>query len=220
MHALKIEKNGAKAIELFREALALDPTHEDTRYYLATALAAEGNTDAALAEYAELTRVNSRSHRGIAEWGKLRAMTFRNTGDLAAAEEALAKAHELNPEETGTLIVLAEVALMRGDDRLAQRRLESVCQTNPRAAGALFVLGYLQWKEQHPDRASQFLDRARQALGPDWKPAGTTAEGDVRVAARPESTPLSRFWHQWDGPTAAPARVYARLDTYLRAIRR
>jgi Tfp pilus assembly protein PilF len=218
MQALKVEKNDAKAAGLFREALALDPAHEDTRYYLATSLAAQGDTDGALAEYKELTRVNARSHRGIAGWGRLRAMTFRTAADLAAAEDALTRAHDLNPEETGTLLVLAEIALMRGDRRLAEQRLEAACQANPRAAGGLFLLGYLQWKAKNPERARQYLDRARQALGPDWKPAGTTAEGDVRGATRPESTPLSRFWDEWDGSPALPA-AYTRLDAYLGTIR-
>jgi tetratricopeptide (TPR) repeat protein len=215
MQALKVEKNLTKAIALFREALALDPTHEDARYYLATCLAAQGNTDAALAEYETLTRGNPRSHRGFAAWGTLRAATARSAGDLAAAETALTKAHDLNPEETGALLTLGEVALLRGQAAVAEQRFKAVCQTNARATGGLFLLGYLQWKRGDAIGAKDRLQRARAALGPDWKPKGATAEGDVQASLSESTTPLSRFWEQWDG-AATVASAYRPLDTYLR----
>jgi Tfp pilus assembly protein PilF len=214
MQALKVEKNPAKAAGLFEQALALDPAHEDARYYLATALAAQGDTDGALRQYAELNRANPRSHRSLVEWGRLRAATGRNAGDLAAAETALRRAHDLNPEETGALLMLGEIALMRRQPALAERRLAAVAQANARSAGALFLLGYIRWKAGDPVRARGDLERARTALGPDWKPAGSTAEGDVAVAAGPQSTLLSRFWERWDG-TAKPSSAYAGLERYL-----
>jgi tetratricopeptide (TPR) repeat protein len=216
MHALKVEKDAARAAGLFREALAIDPAHEDSRYYLATSLAAQGDVDGALAQYHELIRVNDRSHRGLAGWGRLRANTWRTSDDLRAAEQALLKAYELNPEETGTLLTLGELALMRGDNRLAGQRLEAVAHTNARSVGGLFLIGYLRWKAGDSPHARESLERARAALGPDWKPAGSTAEGDVAAGTdRPESTPLSRFWERWDGTANLPSS-YAALDAYLK----
>lgn len=215
-HALKVENDPAKATALFRDALALDPRHEDSRYYLATSLAAQGEIDEALAQYDALIRLNDRSHRGLAGWGRLRAITSRRLTDLVAAEASLRKAYDLNPEETGTLLMLGEVALMRGDRTLAEARFDAVARTNARAAGGLFLLGYLRWKAGDPQRAREYLERARAALGPDWKPAGSTAEGDVTGARlRPESTPLSRFWEKWDG-TPRLLSSYSRLDAYLK----
>ncbi len=220
MQALKVEKNLTKAIALFREALALDPDHEDARYYLATCLAAQGDAEGALAEYARLTRGNPRSHRGFQAWGTLRAATARSAADLEAAEAALTKAHDLNPEETGALLTLGEVALLRGQAPLAEKRLKAACQTNARATGGLFLLGYLQWKRGDVSGATERLQKARAALGPDWKPKGATAEGDVKAAGLSESsTPLSRFWEQWDGHATATT-AYRSLDTYLRRVRR
>jgi tetratricopeptide (TPR) repeat protein len=217
MQALKVEHNCPKAIGLFREALIYDPAHEDSRYYLGNCLAAEGNIDGALAEYEHLTHDNPQSHRGHARWGTLRAMTARSPGDLASAEQALDKAHRLNPEETGALLALGDVALMRGQSAVARQRLTAVCQTNPRAAGGFFLLGYLRWKQADAAGARDFLQEARTALGPEWKPAGATAEGDVAKKAYAETTPLSRFWQAWDG-ALVPARAYARLDAYLRTV--
>lgn len=215
MQALKVEKNPSKAAALFREALALDPSHEDARYYLATSLAAQGKTDDALAEYEQLTRVNPKSHRGYTAWGTLRAMTARSRADLAAAERSLERAQRLNPEETGALLVLGEVALLRGATAVAEQRLKAACQTNARAAGGLFLLGYIAWKRGDAVGAQALLVSARAALGPDWKPKGATAEGDVQGAALSDSaTPLSRFWEHWDGRANASA-AYRPLDTYL-----
>jgi Flp pilus assembly protein TadD len=219
MHAMKVERNCPKAIELFRTALLHDPAHEDARYYLGTCLAETGNAEGALQQYEELTRNNRQSHRGHAAWGTLRAITARSREDLARAEAALERAHRLNPEETGALLTLGEVALMRRDVKLARERLLLACQMNPRAGRGFFLLGYLRWKEGDTAGARGLLDEALQTRGPEWKPKGATAEGDVSRKAHSETTPLSRFWDGWDG-APVPAQAYARLDAYLTTVPR
>ena len=217
MQALKVERNCPKAIALFREALTYDASHEDGRYYLGNCLAVQGDIDGALAQYDQMTRSNPQSHRGFARWGTLRAITARSAADLVRAEEALESAYRLNPEETGALLSLGEVALMRGQRAVAQQRLASVCQTNPRATGGFFLLGYVRWKQGDGAGAGDLLREARTSLGPEWKPKGATAEGDVVQKAHSETTPLSRFWESWDG-TLTPSRAYAPLDTYLKTV--
>lgn len=49
MDAMKVERDHLKAIRLFREAIALNPQHEDSRYYLGLCLASQGDTEGALA---------------------------------------------------------------------------------------------------------------------------------------------------------------------------
>ena len=214
MQAVKVEQNCDKAVLLLQKALTYDPAHEDARYYLGNCLAAQGHIDAALAQYKQLTQNNPQSHRGFARWGTLRAMTARSPADLADAERALEKAYRLNPEETGALLSLGEVALLRGQSAVARTRLAAITQTNPRATGAFFLLGYLQWKEGNETGAGELLARARQTLGPDWKPRGATAEGDVTRKMETESTTLSRFWESWDG-SLVPRQTYKPLDAHL-----
>ena len=216
MDALKVEGNCAKAIGLLKDALTYDPAHEDARYYLGNCLVAEGDVSGALAEYERLTQNNPQSHRGYARWGTLRAMTARSAADLADAERALDKAYRLNPEETGALLSLAEVSLLRGQSAVARGRLAAISQTNARATGAFFLLGYLQWKEGNAAAAADLLGRARKTRGPDWKPRGTTAEGDVARQTRTDSTALSAFWEEWDGSNT-PRRAFARLEARLKA---
>ena len=215
MRVLKEEKDVPRAAVLLREALVYDPSHEDTRYYLATSLARLGDTDGALAQLNELTRLNPSSHRGYARWGALRAQTARDAADLRAAEAALEKAHALNPEETGALLALGEVSLLRGDLNRAAGRLDDACTANPRAAGGLFLLGYVRWKRGDVPHAADLLGRTRKALGPDWKPHGSTAEGDVQQKSHDETTPLARFLAEWSG-SLNPVEAYAPLDRHLR----
>jgi len=217
MNAMKVEKDNAKAIRLFQEALELDPKHEDARYYLGQCLAAQGDFPGALAQFEELTRINSHSHRGFQQWGVVRACSAASDADLAAAEESLERAHGLNPEETGALLVLGEVSLMRGNNAKAETRLAAVCQTNAKPFSSLFLRGYLAWKQGDLSQARAFLEKARSAMGKDWKPNGSTAEGDVKGQQHVESTPLARYWNGWDGQPD-PERAYTQLAKYVETL--
>jgi tetratricopeptide (TPR) repeat protein len=214
MDAVKRQGDCDRAVPLFREALALDPGHEDARYYLANCLAEQGDPEAALAELAALLEVAPRSHRGLKRWGTLKAATAGSRAELEQAREALERALEVNQEETGTLLVLGEVALMEGEPELAEQRLEWACSTNPKAVGGFFLRGYLAWKAGDGGEARAMLRRAREALGPDWVPEGAVAEGDVQAKQHRDESPLAVFWERWDG-TPEPAPAYRALDAYL-----
>jgi len=217
MNAMKIEKDIPKASALFREALALNPSHEDSRYYLGLCLARQDDGDGALAQLAELKRINPQSHRAFQQWGVLRAMFARTPADLEAAETSLERARALNPEETGALLVLGEISLLRGDTAKADERLAAACRTNPKAVGGFFLCAYLAWKRGDNAAAAHLLEQTRNALGKDWQPKGATSEGDVKQKQHVEATPLTRFWESWDG-SAEPTRAFARLDERLSAM--
>jgi tetratricopeptide (TPR) repeat protein len=218
MSAMKIERNNRKAIGWFRDALALNPGHEDSRYYLGHCLASEGDTEGALIQLAELQRINPSSHRAWQQWGILRATFSRGPADLAAAETALERAHRLNPEETGALLALGEVALLRGDAKSADDRLAAATRTNPKAAGGFFLRGYLAWKRGDAVGARAFLGQTRQSFGKDWQPKGATSEGDVQRKQHVEVTPLTRFWEAWNG-VIDPEISYAPIDRSLSGVR-
>ena len=146
----------------------------------------------------------------------MRALSAKSPSDLQAAEESLARAHAINPEETGALLVLGEVALLRGDTRLADERLAAACRTNPKAVGGFFLRGYLAWKRGDNIAATKFLEDTRTALGKEWQPKGATSEGDVKQKQHVEKTPLTPFWDGWDGSVES-ARAFAKLDERLQA---
>ena len=218
MDAMKKDADPRAAIDLFRQALALDPTHEDSIYYLGNCLAATGDVDRALAVLEGLSRKNPMSHRAFKRWGTLRAMNARSAADLDAASRALERAVEINPEETGALEVLGEVALLAGRPDLARQRFEWVARTNAQPGQALFLLGYLAWKTGDAARAAELLERSRKARGKDWKPAGASAEGETRKSMHQETTPLQDLSDAWDG-SPDPASAYRALEARLAASR-
>ena len=218
MEAMKRDRDYARAARLFREALAIDPGHEDSHYYLANCLAAEGDSPGAIAELEALIRVNPQSHRAFQRKGELLAASAASRSQLAAAVEPLNAALRLNSEETGTLELLGEVALGLGDRAAAERRFLEACQANTRAASAWFLRGYIAWKRQDSPQAAAMLSAARNALGADWKPSGAVLEGDVKRRMHSDSSFLSVFVRQWDG-NLSPERAYSGLDQYLRRFR-
>ena len=214
MNALKVDLNLPEAIRLLRDALAIDPNHQDSRYYLAQALVGTGDTESALRELTILQGIAPASHRAWQQWGVLRVQSATDPAHLIAAEEALQRAYRLNPEETGALLALAAVALMRGQSAVAEQRLVAVTRTNPRSAGAQFLLGYLAWKRGEPTQARELLAAVREGRGPDWQPKGATSEGDVRRKQHAETIPLSSFWEEWDGDSDLD-RAFQRLEHRL-----
>ncbi len=216
MDAMKRDGDLERAIEHFREALALDPDHGDSRYYLANCLAGQGQAEEALSELAELRRRDPGSHRAHKQWGVLRALTARSAADLEAAAAALERSLEVNLEETGSLLVLGEIALLRGEPELAEQRLEWATRTNPRAVGGFYLRAYLAWQAGDAAASARLLEVARQARGEDWKPEGAVAEGDVAVQMHREETPLSRFWRGWDG-AVEPSVAFGGLEAHLAA---
>jgi tetratricopeptide (TPR) repeat protein len=219
MDAMKRERNFAKAAQLFREALAFNPGHEDSHYYLANCLAALNEIPSAIAELDALARINPQSHRAFQRKGELLASSASSRSQLEPARQSLDAALRLNSEETGTLVLLGQVALAQGDLATAEQHFAHACQANPRAVNVWFLRSYIAWKQRDLRRASAMLDTARNARGRDWKPAGSALEGDVQRRMYSESGFLNVFEQQWDGSPEL-TRAYGQLDAYLRRLQR
>jgi tetratricopeptide (TPR) repeat protein len=218
MDAMKREGNCDKAVPLFRDALVFNPAHEDSHYYLANCLVALGEIPAAIAELDVLARINPQNHRAFQRRGELLAASASSKGQLELARRALNAAIRLNSEETGTLLLLGQVALAQGDVALADQNFTHACQANPRAANGWFLRGYIAWKRRDSRQALAMLAAAHNARGPDWKPAGSALEGDVRHRMYSESGFLTVFEREWDG-SPDPTRAYKPLDAYLHRFR-
>jgi tetratricopeptide (TPR) repeat protein len=214
MDAMKRDEDPEKAIPLFREALALDPGHEDARYYLANCLWAVGDEEGALGELAELRRRAPGSLRAHLRWAAIQAAVDDSEEGLAGAVAAGKRALEINQEETGGLLLLGELELLRGRADAAERYLALAVRTNPRATGAFFLRGYLAWRQGRVTEARELLELARASMGPDWKPEGAVAEGDVKARLHQEGTPLAGYWTAWSGATE-PDLAFATLERFL-----
>lgn len=218
MDAMKRERNIAKAVGLFREALSLNPQHEDSHYYLANCLAVSGDIPSAIAELDILAKINPQNHRAFQRKGELLAAAASSRTQLESARSALEAALDLNPEETGTLLLLGQVALAEGNFKEAEQHFEHACQTNPRAVNAWFLRAYIAWKQRDSRQASAMLVTAHNARGRDWKPAGAVLEGDVQRRMYSESGFLNVFEERWDG-SSVPESSFGQLDSYLRRLR-
>jgi len=214
MDAMKRDRDFAKAVSLFHEALAINPNHEDSHYYLANCLVELGDIRSAVGELDALIRINPQNHRAYQRKGELLAASASSKSNLAAARRTLDAALRLNSEETGTLVLLGEVQLAEGNLPEADRDFTHVLQANARAANALYFRGYIAWKRHDDRQAAALLSQAHNALGPDWKPAGTVLEGDVRRRMHSESGFLGVFAQQWNGDLK-PSLAYTELDAYL-----
>ena len=217
MDAMKRDHDCRKAVPLFREALAINPAHEDSHYYLANCLVALNDVPSAIVELDALARINPQNHRAFQRKGELLAASASSRSQLSSARQALETALHLNSEETGTLVLLGQVDLAMGDMRAAEQSLAHACQANARAANAWFLRGYIAWKRGDVRQASAMLNSARNSRGPDFKPTGSVLEGDVRRLLHSESGFLNLFERQWDG-SLDPTRAYVRLDSYLRRL--
>jgi len=212
--AMKVDGDLPRAIALYREALALDPGHLDSLYYLGNCLAETGDLEGAFETLQRMIDIDPRSHRAHKRWGTLRALSAGSAADLDAAAAALQRAVSINPEATGALQMLGEVALMSGDVAAARERLELVTRSNPQASRSFFLLAYMAWKRGDAAGAKSLLERARAARGEDWKPEKAVAEGEVLKKMHADVTPLARFADAWDG-SDDPDTTFAELSSFL-----
>jgi tetratricopeptide (TPR) repeat protein len=218
MDAMKRDHDCNKAVPLFREALTVNPQHEDSHYYLANCLATLQDVPAAIAELDILAHINPQNHRAFQRKGELLAASANSRTQLKAARQALNAALRLNSEETGTLILLGQVALAEGKSGEAEQDFAHACVANPHAANAWFLRGYIAWKKHDSQQASAMLTKTLDARGRDWKPQGAVLEGDVQHLMYQESGFLNIFAQVWDG-SADPKRAYGKLDRYLSRMR-
>ncbi len=181
------------ARDAYRQARALDPRHEDVLYYL-------GNMELELENYGEaerawqqLAQVNPASARAHSSLGDLYACPDSGAPwNLARAAREFARAAELNREETGPLLRLGEVAVLRGDWSRAVRYFDAVIGSHSRSVEAHFLKGYVAWKRgQHDVARAQY--RAAETLAHGAQPVQPApAEGDTKHGTAPLGSRATR----------------------------
>lgn len=214
--ALRVRREYAAAAAAYERALADDPLHEDSLYYLGHCMSHLGRTDQARATFAKLVSVNPDSARGHLALGALLSTPEESRPlEAAAAEAHLRRAHEINGEETGPMMRLGELLIVQGHLEEAGAWLEAAARTNPKSVEAAFLAGYLRWEAGDFAGAREFYLKAVAAAKVDAPVKGVLSEGDRkpapsdpagRLAAPPLESPMGRTLFE---ALCAPARGQA-----------
>ncbi len=212
--AARIEGRFRDAQASYRNALALNPRHEDVRYYLGNVELELGNFRAAEVEWRQLVGINPASARGHSRLGDLYACP--DTGapwDLARAQAEYSRAAALNREETGPLVRLGEVALLRGDLKTASQQFDAVTVTHPRSVEAHYLRGYVAWKDGDKAAAAALYQQAKALASAPQPVSQAPSEGDTKHGTPPIVVHPSRC--QLFGDELAP---YASLEHRLQQV--
>jgi tetratricopeptide (TPR) repeat protein len=198
--AARIAHNTQVAAESYARALVLNPNHEDALYYLGSMRLALGDFTGAARAWRILVSVNPSSARTQSQLGALYMCLDPGAPfQLDSAERHLRRAHEINKEETGPLLRLGEVALMRVDAEAARRFFETVLATDAANGPAHFYAGYIAWKSNNAMVARQEFRRAAPTAGASM--AAVPGEGDTKRGSTPLDSDEGRC-----GELRAPSR--------------
>jgi len=226
-----------EAASLYVKALEHNPHHEDCLYYLGHCRREIGDLEGARDAFERLLEVNPNSSRGQMATGALLAWPGPNGPmDLAAAEAHFRRAHEINMEESGPLLRLAEVLLAEGQVDEARKWLRDAFHQNPKCMEAPFLTGYTYWAAGDIARAREAYVQAAVAAQPMKAHKGVLGEGDRLVkgddgkknAAPPLEAPMgetlfgefSQHLRGEDPPAGDAAVTRASLDATYAPLRR
>jgi Flp pilus assembly protein TadD len=184
----------AAAIDGYRRALDLWPTHEDCLYNLGNCLSDLGRRDEALATFAKLVTYHPQSSRGWMQIGNLLiAGGAAGDDDLAQAERAFERSRAINGEESQPVVRLGIVAMLRGDLARADELLASATLLNSQSVEARWFRARVAWLRDDRERARTLLGDAHELAlskpkaAPAVKSEGDTKTGSALLAARTQA---------------------------------
>jgi tetratricopeptide (TPR) repeat protein len=228
---LKQQGKWEQAALTYREALAIDPRHEDALYYLGNAMFELERYEEAISAWRRLAGVNPMSARAHAQLGAVYSCGAPGAPfDLDVAEREVQRALAINKEESGPILKMGEVALLKGDRKKALDYFTAAGRTNFKSVEAHYLTGYLKWLEGDRAAALTSLGKAVTLSQADKPIKGVAGEGDTKKkAAQPilsegasRKSLFGPYWmalREWGGGTVSTARMeeeYRKLDTMLK----
>ena len=231
--ARRTKRDFEGAIASYQLALQLKPDHEDSHYYLGNCLLERRAYADAVDVYRRLVAINPvGSSRGYMQWALVRAsLQPEAPRDLAEAERLFSRALAVDPD-SGAVLGLAEVAILRDDREGARTWLEQADADNPTSVAVPYLRGYLALRRDARIEALRLFETAVKR-GEIKKPVVTwSEEGDVKAdpdlrwqALARQSVfgahwlPLRRYLQQ-PGPSSVDMeRHYSLLQAEIAAVR-
>jgi len=218
-----------QAADSYNQALELNGTHEDALYYM-------GNMYLELSRYKEaeeywqkLAVVNPKNSRTFLQLGRL-YLSSEEFFDIDKAEQSARESLKINKEETGPVLLLGEVSLIRGRLEDAAYYFDAVTASNFKSIDAYFLGGYVAWKKGDLNKArTLFLEAVKYSKPADKSPEKVIGEGDTKKGSGiGEVTSKSVFRKfitelrsiQTEHIDQALVKVYKDLDDLLEELKR
>ena len=183
----------ARAAAGYREALRLNPSHEDSLYYLGTSFEELGDYTQAVESFRQLIALNPSSGRAFGELGN--ALSLRAPGaplDYAQARQAFLRTIQINGEQAGPFLRLGMVELDQG-------RLDAALEKFRVAAGfgspdGNFWVGYTLFLQKKYAHAVPYFRKVLDTYSRERKftGRGVPSEGDVLPAPGKPLTALEK----------------------------
>lgn len=189
---LRSQDEFAQAVVFYKQALQINPDHEETLYYLGNSFLELGAYPEAIKQYRRITQRNPYSSRAFSQLGVILSTLAPGAPlHFEQAKEAFERSAEINKEESGPYLRLGILALNQG-------RLEQAFPYFQTAAGfrspeGYFLAGYVSFRKQRYREAVRFFlkvieinAREREISG-----RGVLSEGDIRSnSSQAGKTPL------------------------------
>jgi len=177
----RIAREWGMAAAEYEKALTLDSEHEDALYYLGNMYLELGEFGKAEKTWLRLENLNSKSPRVHFQLGSL----YLNYPDsrffnIEKAKIFFQKALAMNKEETGALLYLGQIELLKGKLEKAQTYFAAVTGSNFKSVPAHFLNGYIAWKRGDSKEALTSFDKAIQYSRPTKPKMGVLGEGDAK----------------------------------------
>jgi len=204
--ALLASGNPTEAVRVFRQAVADDPQNPAARLGFASALYGTGDATAAGAEVTALANRPDSATLGKRLGDALGDRIGEMLVKLGRREDALAfyrKEIAGGGATPATKVAAARLALERGDRDEAQRLAEAAAAEDPRAPGALFVVGEVL--RARGDLAGA-LAELRRAQAVDASPAVQLEVGRVLAALGRDEEAMGVLGDTGDLPEASVER--------------
>jgi tetratricopeptide (TPR) repeat protein len=190
---LRTKGEFARAAELYREALRLNPTHEDSLYYLGSCLYELGEYAEAEQQLRSLIALNPESGRAYGQLGRLLFVDAPGAPrDLPAARQAFERELQIYTEQAGPLLELGGLDLNQGDMPHAEEDFRAATRLG--SAEAEFLLGYTLFLQGRSAEAERSFDKVLAKYRADRKltSKGVLSEGDILPEPSKPLTALQR----------------------------
>lgn len=176
----------SSAAEAYVHALTFDPGHEDALYYLGNVYIELGQWAEAEKTFEHLAEVNPSSARAFSRLGDLK-MCFGSQYrvDLEGAQAGFERALQINGEETGPLLRLAETFLLQGHYARALKHFDDASKSNYTSIEAHFFGAYAAWKLQDNAKAGELFEKAINFATPAESAPAVVGEGDRMNGSSP-----------------------------------